>query len=287
MVLLQQFTSDAMKNFIEKYPLITILLAIVLAVLLYTLRPQSEVKKSALEEVEGMPRYKMGEVFEGYSAQYKVTGLEFTEHSPSLFSDRLPEGSRYFVITVEVKNTGTEPVVISCGKLEAVYEGKLLAYECDRALSARSDVFSKLNPQVKKTVKIYYVMPDNVTGPFIWVPTSWRKVKFSILDISGASWSIKDGKEVDLSKAQDKDLLRKIKKFFREKDGVADDALGATVYTYALFDIDGDGVNEILVLRRGPYYCGSGGCALDVLRDDNGELEATAISGLLIHGDKL
>lgn len=276
-----------MNKFSEKYPLITLLVGIILVVLLYTLWPQDKAKKSPLEEIGEMPRYKIGEVFEGYSAQYRVTGLEFTERSQSPFSDKLPEGSRYFVLTVEVKNNGTEPMEIRCGKLEAIYEGKLLEYECDRAASARSGVFSKLNPQVRKTVQIYYVMPDNVFGSLVWTPNSVRKAKFSVLDIRGASWSIKDGKEVDLSKAQDKDLLQKIKKFFREKDGVGDDSMGATVYTYALLDIDGDGINEILVLRRGPYYCGSGGCALDVLRDDNGELKATAVSGLLIHGDKL
>lgn len=283
MVLLQQFTSDVMKKFIEKYPLITILLAIVLAVLLYTLRPQSEVKKSALEEVEGMPRYKMGEVFEGYSAQYKVTGLEFTEHSPSLFSDRLPEGSRYFVITVEVKNTGTEPVIIGCGKLEAVYEGKLLEYECDRALSAQKDVFSKINPQVRKSVEIYYVISKNVLGPFVWGPGAFTKVKFSLVDIGGAQWSdfsgvLKGARMVDLTEGHDSKMLVKIKRFFRNAEGATDEQMSATIYTYALIDIDGDGVNEVFALRRGLNYCGSGGCALDVLRDDNGEFKATAIS---------
>ncbi len=270
-------------KFHEKYPFVTLLIGVFLVAFLYTVWPQGKPKKSELEIVEELPRYKIGEVIKSTSEEYKVTDLEFTYKSPEIFPDKLPDGLRYFVITVEVKNTGTAPLVIRCGKLEAVYEHRLLAYECNRKLSAITGVFSDINPQVKKTVKIYYEMPENVFGPFAWAPYLLSKVKFSVSDIVGAKWSdfssvTKGAQEIDLTQTGDRNLIEKIKRFLRETNGLDDEKMGVVEYSYALIDLDGDGVNEVFFLRRGGGYCGSGGCALDVFRMDQGVLRATNIS---------
>lgn len=58
-------------------------------------------------------------------------------------------------------------------------------------------------------------------------------------------------------------------------------------YAWAEIDLDGDGTEEVLAYLLGPFFCGSGGCSLKVLRQDAdgsyAEVASLPISRLPVH----
>lgn len=273
----------------KKLPLVLLVLGAVVALFLYIAAPQGKSKKTELEEVDEMPKYRIGEIINDYSSEYKITKLDFTKSSPDTFSGSLPADLAYLVITVEVKNISNKPSEIKCGKLSAVFDGKLLQYECNRRLSARTGVFSEINPQVKRTVSIYYEMPTDVLGPYVWSPTYLPRARLSIGEFSGLQLmdfrgSTRGAKEVVLSTLSDTELLTKIKQAYKVAGSDSSDGPRPPPYKYALVDLDSDGKNEIFVMRGG-VYCGIAGCDLSLLKYDGDKLKLTGDSWLA--GDRI
>jgi heat shock protein HslJ len=54
----------------------------------------------------------------------------------------------------------------------------------------------------------------------------------------------------------------------RQTSGSAADGMGRTSYVHARTDLNGDGRQDVLVYLMGPYVCGTGGCTLQVFRQD-------------------
>lgn len=268
----------------KKIPLILLAVGAILVIFLNVTWPQGKGDKSEVAKIEEMPKYKIGQVINGITADYILTKLELTKKSPVFLSDELPADLVYLVITVEIKNTSSSPLKITCGKLGAIFGGKLLEYECNKGLSARSGVFSEINPQVKKTVSIYYEISTNVLGPFVWSPSSVSKVRFSIGDFSGMQFMdfrgvTKGAREVVLSTVSDTTLLEKIKQAYKVAGLDYGDGPRPTPYKYALVDLDSDGRNEVFVMRGG-VYCGRAGCDLELLTNDGDNLKVTGNSWL-------
>lgn len=271
-------------KFHEKYPFVTLLVGVLLVLILYVAWPQGKAKKSDLETVEEMQKYKIGEVLAYFNIEYIVRKIELTKTSPIFHSEKLPDDIVYLVLNVDVKNTSTAPSEIKCGKLWAVFDGKLLEFECNRRLSAASGVFTEINPQIKRTVSIYYEISSSALGPFAWGPFATPIMKFSIGDTSGGQLmdfrgSTKGARELILTTLTDLELLAKINKAYKIAGKDLGSAPNSTPYKYALVDLDSDGKNEIFVMRGG-VDCGIAGCGLDLLKYEGDLLKVTGNSWL-------
>ena len=89
------------------------------------------------------------------------------------FSDLKPEdGSKYIVLNVTFKNTDSESRMIIDGSLLINYNGK--DYEFDKSEPIMADgwglFLDQINPLIKKTTKLVYKIPDEITGDVYYKP---------------------------------------------------------------------------------------------------------------------
>ena len=85
------------------------------------------------------------------------------------------DGSLYLIIDVTAKCIDTESRVFSEGSAFTTYKGKELEY--DKAEHHSQKIGASL---IKETGKVIYLVPEELTGPYCWVPGREADLRFAL-----------------------------------------------------------------------------------------------------------
>lgn len=87
------------------------------------------------------------------------------------------DGSLYLIVDVTAKCIGTESRLLIEGSAFTAYEGTELEYDDDEY---HSEQIGTLNPLIKETGKVIYLVPAELTGPYYWVPGREAGLRFAL-----------------------------------------------------------------------------------------------------------
>ena len=91
------------------------------------------------------------------------TGNEFLDQAA-------PDGSHFLELDVSIKNIDNESRLFAEGSLIINYNGRRLQYDKTETIIGYTLSFEQLNPLTRKTGRIVYIVPEELSGILFWNP---------------------------------------------------------------------------------------------------------------------
>jgi hypothetical protein len=121
----------------------------------------------------GDRKYIIGDIVQNKSLVYRVNEVQFSNRGGGRYfiGQDAGQGNMFVIIDFDIKNTGTESLVIDGGEVRVSYNGKWLRFETpEPVFNANHITFNILNPLKSFRGKVAFKVPEQLEGPFYWSP---------------------------------------------------------------------------------------------------------------------